>query len=196
MCPGTISRDAIMTISEDELKLLLQALAFSAHKHKDQRRKDVDASPYINHPISLASILCNEGHVTDIHVICGALLHDTVEDTDTTARELEEKFGPEIRDIVMDVTDDKTLDKGDRKRLQIEHAAHISDQAKLVKLADKISNLRDVAENPPPAWSLERCQGYFDWAKEVIDQLRGTHESLEAIFDKAYANRPNGSQQV
>jgi len=179
-----------MTISEDELKLLLQALAFSAHKHKDQRRKDVDSSPYINHPISLASILCNEGHVTDIDVICGALLHDTVEDTDTTAVELEEKFGPVIRDIVMDVTDDKTLDKADRKRLQIEHAAHISDQAKLVKLADKISNLRDVAENPPPAWSLERCQEYFDWAKKVIDQLRGTPESLEAIFDSAYANRP------
>jgi len=151
-----------MTISEDELKLLLQALAFSAHKHKDQRRKDVDSSPYINHPISLASILCNEGHVTDIDVICGALLHDTVEDTDTTAAELEDRFGPIIRDIVMDVTDDKTLDKPDRKRLQIEHAAHISEQAKLVKLADKISNLRDVAENPPPAWSLERRQGYFD----------------------------------
>ena len=108
-----------MTISEDELKLLLQALAFSAHKHKDQRRKDVDSSPYINHPISLASILCNEGHVTDIDVICGALLHDTVEDTDTTAAELEDRFGPIIRDIVMDVTDDKTLDKPDRKRLQI-----------------------------------------------------------------------------
>ena len=179
-----------MTISEDELKLLLQALAFSAHKHKDQRRKDVDSSPYINHPISLASILCNEGHVTDIDVICGALLHDTVEDTDTTAAELEDRFGPIIRDIVMDVTDDKTLDKPDRKRLQIEHAAHISEQAKLVKLADKISNLRDVVENPPPAWSLERRQGYFDWAKKVIDQLRGTHESLEAIFDSAYANRP------
>ena len=179
-----------MTISEDELKLLLQALAFSAHKHKDQRRKDVDSSPYINHPISLATILCNEGHVTDIDVICGALLHDTVEDTDTTAVELEGKFGPVIRDIVMDVTDDKTLDKADRKRLQIEHAAHISDQAKLVKLADKISNLRDVAENPPPDWSLERRQEYFDWAKKVIDQLRGTHQSLEAIFDAVYANRP------
>jgi guanosine-3',5'-bis(diphosphate) 3'-pyrophosphohydrolase len=113
-----------------------------------------------------------------------------VEDTDTTAAELEEKFGPEIRAIVMDVTDDKTLDKADRKRLQVEHAAHISDQAKLVKLADKISNLRDVAENPPPAWSPGRRQGYFDWAKEVIDQLRGTHESLEVIFDSAYANRP------
>ena len=179
-----------MSISESDLKLLLKALAFAAHKHKDQRRKDVDSSPYINHPISLASILCTEGHVTDIDVICAALLHDTVEDTDTTAAELEEEFGPAIRDIVMDVTDDKRLEKAERKRLQIEHAAHISDQAKLVKLADKISNLRDVVENPPPAWSLERSQVYFDWAKEVIDQLRSTHEPLEAIFDRAYANRP------
>ena len=183
-----------MTFSEDELKLLLDALAFSARKHKDQRRRDVDASPYINHPISLATILCNEGHVTDINVICGALLHDTVEDTDTTAAELEERFGPLISGIVMEVTDDKTLGKAERKRLQVEHAAHISRQAKLVKLADKISNLRDVADSPPPDWNLERRRGYFDWAQQVVERLRGTHETLEAIFDNAYAKRPNGDR--
>lgn len=179
-----------MSISESDLKLLLKALAFAAHKHKDRRRKDVDSSPYINHPITLANVLCNEGHVTDTDVICAALLHDTVEDTKTTAEELEREFGTAISGIVMEVTDDKTLDKAVRKQRQVEHAGHISDQAKLVKLADKISNLRDVVANPPPAWSLERRQGYFDWAKEVIDQLRGTHEPLEAIFDRAYANRP------
>ncbi|NNG14709.1 MAG: HD domain-containing protein, partial [Gammaproteobacteria bacterium] len=92
-----------MTISEGELKLLLKTLSFAAHKHKDQRRKDVDASPYINHPISLANILCNEGHIKDMEVICGALLHDTVEDTDTTPEELEAEFGKAIRDIVMEV---------------------------------------------------------------------------------------------
>ena len=177
-----------MTISEDDLKQLLKALAFAAHKH--QRRKDTDSSPYINHPITLANILCNEGHITDTDVICAALLHDTVEDTDTTAEELEREFGATISRIVMDVTDDKTLDKAVRKQRQIEHAAHISEPAKLVKLADKISNLRDVAGCPPADWSAARRQQYFDWAKAVIDELRGVHEPLEAIFDEAFAGRP------
>ena len=100
-------------MTEDQLKLLLKALSFAAYKHKNQRRKDVDASPYINHPIALADILCNEGHVTDIKTICGALLHDTVEDTATTPDELEAEFGKAIRDIVMEVTDDKSLPKAE-----------------------------------------------------------------------------------
>jgi GTP diphosphokinase / guanosine-3',5'-bis(diphosphate) 3'-diphosphatase len=173
-----------------ELNLIMKALSFAAHKHRDQRRKDVDASPYINHPISLANILTNEGGIHDVEVICAALLHDTIEDTATTAEELELVFGPAITTIVMEVTDDTTLQRADRKRLQIEHAAHASDKAKLVKLADKISNLRDVAINPPETWSLERRQEYFDWAKQVIDQLRGVHKQLEALFDAAYDLRP------
>jgi guanosine-3',5'-bis(diphosphate) 3'-pyrophosphohydrolase len=179
-----------MPIQEDDLKILLKALAFAAHKHKDQRRRDVDASPYINHPISLADILCNEAHITDIETICSALLHDTIEDTETTAEELEHTFGKAIRDIVMDVTDDKNLSKASRKQAQIDHAAHISDKAKLVKLADKISNLRDVLNNAPADWDLERRQEYFDWARRVIDQLRGTHPELEALFDEIYTKRP------
>jgi guanosine-3',5'-bis(diphosphate) 3'-pyrophosphohydrolase len=178
-------------MTEQELKLLLKALSFATHKHKDQRRKDADASPYINHPISLANILCNEGHVTDIEVICAALLHDTIEDTQTTPEELDGEFGESIRAIVMEMTDDQNISRSERKRLQIEHAAHISDKAKLVKLADKISNLRDVAHTPPPDWSLERRQQYFDWAKAVIDQLRGVHPVLEAVFGAAYAKRPS-----
>lgn len=180
----------IMPINEADLKILLKALAFAAHKHKDQRRRDVDASPYINHPISLADILCNEAHITDIETICGALLHDTVEDTETTAEELEEVFGKPICDIVMDVTDDETLSKAARKQAQIDHAGHISDKAKLVKLADKISNLRDVLNNAPADWSLERRQEYFDWAHKVIDQVRGAHPGLEALFDEIYTKRP------
>ena len=179
-----------MTISEGDLKLLLKALGFAAHKHKSQRRRDVEASPYINHPITLANILCNEAHVTDSEVICAALLHDTVEDTDTTAAELEREFGAAIRDIVMDGTDDKSLRKAERKQLQIEHAAHISDKAKLVKLADKISNLRDMDSCPPEGWDVQRRREYFDWAKAVIDRLRGVHEQLESIFDAAYSRRP------
>lgn len=179
-----------MINDETGLKNLLNALAFAADKHKDQRRKDVNASPYINHPISLANILCNEGHITDIETICGALLHDTVEDTDTSPDELKSEFGNTICKIVMEVTDDKSLPKAERKLQQIKHAAHVSDQAKLVKLADKISNLRDVANNPPPDWNLQRRQEYFDWAKQVIDQVRGVNPDLEAVFDKTYKSRP------
>jgi len=107
-----------------------------------------------------------------------------------TIHKLEKEFGKKICSIVMDVTDDKTQGKQVRKQAQIDHAAHASDEAKLVKLADKISNLRDVAVNSPQHWSLERRQEYFDWAKQVIDQVRGVHPLLESIFDDTYSNRP------
>lgn len=181
-----------MTEISDPLALarVLDALAFAAEKHRDQRRKDAHAAPYINHPIALAQVLCREGKVCDADVICGALLHDTLEDTDTTAEELEARFGEHVRAIVEQVSDDKSLPKQERKRLQIVHAAGISDAAKLVKLADKICNLRDVADNPPSGWGLARRQDYFDWAKEVVDRLRGVHPWLEAAFDAAYERRP------
>jgi guanosine-3',5'-bis(diphosphate) 3'-pyrophosphohydrolase len=174
---------------KSELALLLKALAFAAHKHRDQRRKDPAASPYINHPIALADVLVNEGGVTDVEVLSAALLHDTVEDTATTLEELEENFGPRIARIVAEVTDDQQLSKAERKRLQVEHAAQLSPEAKLVKLADKICNLRDVAERAPASWDLARRREYFDWAKRVVDGLRGTHPALEAAFDAAYAMR-------
>jgi GTP diphosphokinase / guanosine-3',5'-bis(diphosphate) 3'-diphosphatase len=174
---------------KSELALLLKALSFAAHKHRDQRRKDAEASPYINHPIALADVLVNEGGVTDAEVLAAALLHDTVEDTATTPEELERTFGPRVARIVAEVTDDKALPKAERKRLQVEHAASISPEAKLVKLADKICNLRDVAVHPPAQWSLERRREYFEWAKNVVDRLRGIHPRLEAAFDAAYEKR-------
>jgi len=168
---------------------LIEAVAFAAHKHRDQRRKDVSASPYINHPIALANVLANEGGVTDLVALCAAVLHDTVEDTDTTESELIERFGPEIASAVMEVTDDKSLDKAERKALQIEHARHMSHAAKLVKLADKISNLRDILASPPADWPVERKQAYFDWAANVVAGLRGANPKLEAVFDSVYAQR-------
>ena len=174
---------------KSELALLLKALAFAAHKHRDQRRKDPAASPYINHPIALADVLVSEGGVTDVEVLAAALLHDTVEDTATTPEELEELFGARIARIVAEVTDDKTLPKAERKRLQVVHATQLSSEAKLVKLADKICNLRDVAERAPPRWDLARRREYFDWARNVIDGLRGVHPELEAAFDAAYGMR-------
>lgn len=173
-----------------DLHLIVRALVFAARRHRDQRRKDVPASPYINHPIALVDVLCNEGGVEDTEVLCGALLHDTIEDTETTFAELASEFGEVICGIVEQVTDDKRLPKAERKRLQIEHAPFISDKAKLVKLADKIANIRDVADHPPEGWSLERRQQYFDWAKAVVDGLRGIHPGLEAVFDAAYTARP------
>src|SRR5690606_2906343 len=132
-------------------------------------------SAYINHPIALANILVNQGHITDIETICGALLHDTVEDTETTAEELSQEFGNAIRDIVLEVTDNKSLPKAERKQKQINHAALLSPKAKLVRLADKIANLTDIVNTPPSDWTLDRKQEYFDWAKKVVDQLRGVH---------------------
>jgi guanosine-3',5'-bis(diphosphate) 3'-pyrophosphohydrolase len=169
---------------------LIQAIAFAANKHRNQRRKDADASPYINHPIALADVLANEGGVTDETVLIAAILHDTIEDTETTAEELTAIFGETITAIVLEVTDDKALPKAERKRLQIEHAPTISAAAKLVKLADKICNLRDIVASPPEKWSLERRQAYFDWAKAVVNGLRGIHPELEQIFDEAFHRRP------
>ncbi len=168
-----------------QTRKVFQALAFAAHKHRDQRRKDAGASPYINHPIALADILVNEGGVTDHVVLCAAILHDTIEDTETTYEELVVAFGREIADVVAEVTDDKSLDKAERKLLQIEHAAHASPRAKLVKLADKTCNLRDIATTPPADWSDERRREYFDWAGKVVAGVRGANAALDAAFDRA-----------
>ena len=168
----------------------IDALAFAADKHRHQRRKDVHASPYINHPLELVRVLSLEGGVDDRLPLLAALLHDTVEDTETTEAELATRYGPELAAVVMEVTDDKTLAKEQRKRAQVEHAPHLTRPAALVKLADKICNLRDMADKPPAQWNLERRREYFDWARRVIDGLRGAHPGLEAVFDAAYAARP------
>jgi GTP diphosphokinase / guanosine-3',5'-bis(diphosphate) 3'-diphosphatase len=177
-------------LHQDPISIVLAAAAFAARKHRDQRRKDADASPYINHPIALADTLANEAALHDPITLAAALLHDTVEDTDTSILELTAAFGQHIARIVGEVTDDQSLSKAERKRLQIEHAATLSPQAKLVKLADKICNLRDMNGAPPANWPLERRQEYFDWAKSVVDEMRGCNAALEALFDAEFARRP------
>lgn len=176
----------------EDLASIVRALSFAADKHRDQRRKDDRATPYINHPIALLRVLCDEAGVTDPKVLCAALLHDTLEDTDTSAEELEAHFGAAVCAIVVEVSDDKGLPKAERKRRQIEHAASVSREAKLVKLADKICNLRDVHRSPPVTWDLQRRRDYFDWASAVVEGMRGTHPSLEALFDQAFSRRPSG----
>ena len=168
----------------------IRAVAFAAEKHRDQRRKDADASPYINHPIALANVLANEGDIANEDVLIAALLHDTIEDTQTSEEELKKEFGGKIASIVIEVTDDKSLPKAERKLQQIEHASHSSIEAKLVKLADKICNLRDMLCSPPKDWHLERRQEYFAWAMAVVAGLRGTNSKLEKIFDDLMAQAP------
>jgi len=172
--------------NNDPQALLLEAVAFAAEKHRHQRRKDAEASPYINHPIALASLLKREG-VGDLAVLCAALLHDTIEDTNTTADELRVLFGEVITSVVLEVTDDKNLERAERKRLQVQHAHALSDRAKLVKLADKVCNVYDMVAAPPASWTLDRKREFLQWAKEVVDGLRGAHPDLEAIFDDVHA---------
>ncbi|XP_046544287.1 guanosine-3',5'-bis(diphosphate) 3'-pyrophosphohydrolase MESH1-like isoform X2 [Haliotis rubra] len=168
---------------------IIRCANFSAIKHKDQRRKDPEMTPYINHPIGVAYILTEEAGITDLSVIQTALLHDTVEDTSTTFDEIEAEFGKEVRDLVVELSDDKTLMKEDRKRLQIEHAPHASPKAKLVKLADKLYNLRDLQRTVPRGWSQQRMQGYFIWAAQVVAGLRGTNKIMEEALDKIFKER-------
>jgi len=172
---------------KDDLDLFLKALNFSARKHRHQRRKDTAASPFINHPIEVANILWTIGEVYDITTIIAAILHDTIEDTDTTREEIRLNFGDEVLGLVLEVSDDKNLPKQEKKQNQIVHSPHLSQRAKQIKLADKISNVHDIAFAPPDHWPLQRRIDYLYWAQDVIHGLRGTNEKLEKCFDIALA---------
>lgn len=163
---------------------LLRAVSFAADRHRNQRRKGVEASPYINHPIQVAEIIARIGNVDDLTILVAAILHDTVEDTETTFDEIENAFGSEVRDLVVEVTDDKSIPKAERKKRQVEHTARISDRAKLIKIADKACNVHDVAHFPPVDWSAQRQAEYLEWASQVVDGCRGTNRHLERYFDE------------
>jgi len=171
-----------MPVGFDNISLIFKALSFSADKHQHQRRKNEDATPYINHLITVGHILTDIGDVHDIPTLIAGILHDTLEDTDTAPVELEREFGAQVRSIVEEVTDDKSLPKQVRKQLQIEHASGASFEARCVKLADKIANLQDLADSPPATWSLQRKIEYVDWSEAVVHELRGTNAKLEAHF--------------
>ena len=166
---------------------LLECLSFAAAKHRGQLRKGAAASPYINHPIAGAMVLATAGQVEDEALLLAAVLHDTVEDTNTTFEELEERFGGEVTGLVRELTDNKKDPKEVRKQDQIDHASTASARAKQLKIADKICNVEDVVASPPPDWSLERRREYLDWAERVVAGCRGVNEGLEARFDAALA---------
>lgn len=180
-----------------QLPRLIAALHYAAHQHRDQRRKDEEETPYINHPIALLHILNVEAGVADPDVLIAAVLHDVIEDcsgphqmyVEERRREIREQFGESVLVLVEAVSDDKSLSKEQRKQHQVDHAAHLPPGAKLIKLADKTANLRDIASIPPANWSPERIDAYFDWAGRVVAALRGTHAGLEELFDEALAAR-------
>lgn len=168
------------------LILLTRAVHFAARKHKDQRRKGEDAAPYFNHLSEVAELLAQNTNGSDPNLIVAGYLHDTIEDVGVTYLELMKHFGEDVATLVMEVTDDKSLPKAVRKQLQIEHAPYRSKRAQMIKIADKISNLRTIMNSPPADWDLARKQEYFEWAKKVVDGCKGANEGLEKIFLETY----------
>jgi GTP diphosphokinase / guanosine-3',5'-bis(diphosphate) 3'-diphosphatase len=166
---------------------VLRALVFAADRHRTQKRKDSEKSPYINHPLAVVEILWRVGQVRDGVTLTAAALHDTVEDTGTKPEEIAEFFGAEVATAVLEVTDDKSLPKEKRKRLQVENAPHKSSRAKTIKLGDKISNVHDMIACPPSDWPEKRRREYVVWAREVVAGMRGTNPALENEFDRVAA---------
>lgn len=175
-------RQQLLGHPNDALAGLIKAVDFAARKHINGRRKG-DQSPYINHPLGVANLISEVGGISSLIVLQAAVLHDTLEDTDTSLAEIETFFGTDVASIVAEVTDDKGLNKVARKRYQVMRAAEASYEARLVKLADKLYNLRDLARIPPPNWSIARIQGYCVWSKAVVAQMHGTNARLEAELE-------------
>jgi (p)ppGpp synthase/HD superfamily hydrolase len=152
-------------MTENLMVTLSRAYHFAAGRHVDQRRKGEAAEPYMNHLTEVAELVAQATRATDPEIIIAAVLHDTVEDTETTLDDLRGRFGERVAGLVAEVTDDKSLPKQARKDLQVEHAAHASRGAQIIKLADKTSNLRSLAASRPKGWSRERIDEYVDWAR-------------------------------
>lgn len=165
--------------------VILKAAHYAADKHAGQRRKGAAAEPYINHLLEVAELVSGV-QPADTNLIIAALLHDTVEDAGVTREEVVQRFGSDVADLVLEVTDDKSLPKAERKRLQIVHAPELPVRAGVIKLADKISNLRAILASPPADWSVDRKREYFHWAKAVVDGLVAPNSLLKAEFDRSY----------
>jgi len=165
-----------------DLDRLLLAVEFAAEKHQGQIRKDADATPYIIHPIGVARLLWEIGEIRSVNVLTAALLHDTLEDTDATQEEIEALFGSRVLYTVEEVTNDPLLDSLENKRRQVDHASSMSLDGQLVKLADRLYNVRDL-ESPPPSWSQEKIDHYHEWGQKLLEALRGTNQRLEDALE-------------
>lgn len=166
---------------------VLKAADAAARWHVHQRRKGPAAEPYINHLLEVAKLVAEATDGKNSDLVIAALLHDAVEDCEVPMEMIQENFGKDVAELVREVTDDKQLDKAERKRLQIKNASHKSLNAKILKLADKTSNLRALANSPAADWSVKRRLEYLKWAREVAEGLRGANEWLEKKFDEAAA---------
>ncbi len=176
----------MLTTKTEVLEQVFKALDFAADKHKKQKRKGKNEIPFINHPIMVAQVLVEHGAVHDPVTLIGAILHDTIEDTATSREEIVERFGKEVLDLVLEVSDDKSLCKADRKEQQVLTASSKSDRAKNLKIADKVCNVLDMVRYPPD-WSLSRKLEYVEWSEAVVDGLRGVNAALEQHFDETVA---------
>jgi len=166
---------------------ILEAALFAAEKHAHQKRKGDAGEPYVNHLLEVAELISGSSDVLDANLVIAGLLHDTVEDVGVTFADLEKKFGPDVSALVAEVTDDKSLPKAERKALQIQNAPKKSPRAQVIKLADKISNLRALLESPPSDWTAERRRQYFEWAKQVVGALSAPNGVLKAEFERTCA---------
>ncbi|MFN9434744.1 MAG: HD domain-containing protein, partial [Planctomycetota bacterium] len=189
-----VARDILSTTLENVacpessfMNRILHATKFAAEKHAQQRRKNADATPYINHPIEVAEHLARIGGVSDEDVLIAALLHDTIEDTQTNYQEIADLFGIRVASIVLECTDDKSLEKAERKRLQIVIAPKKCPEAKCVKIADKTCNLSSIISDPPNDWSVQRQREYFGWAERVVAGLLGVNDPLDAYVKEVLA---------
>jgi guanosine-3',5'-bis(diphosphate) 3'-pyrophosphohydrolase len=166
---------------------VLKAADAAARWHVHQKRKGAAQEPYVNHLLEVASLVADATDGKDPELVVAALLHDAIEDQEVPRDMIAEAFGEDVAALVEEVTDDKSLEKQERKRLQVENAPKKSDRAKILKLADKTSNLRAICASPSPDWSVKRRLDYVAWARAVASGLRGANAQLEAEFDKAAA---------
>ncbi|MGD0341556.1 MAG: HD domain-containing protein [Bacteroidales bacterium] len=176
----------------DDVALVLKALEFAAGRHRKQHRKGADKTPYINHPIQVANLLANEAGEKEPVLIAAAILHDVIEDTVDTPEgkqklinQISKIFGKEVLALTLEVTDDKSLEKHERKDLQVFNAPSLSVRAKKLRIADKIMNLRDITDNPPEGWPLQRIIEYLKWSERVVTGVRGINSRLDSLFDKS-----------
>lgn len=167
---------------------LTRATRFAAERHAAQRRKDPAATPYVNHLIEVTAMLAEVVGDSDPNLLVAAMLHDSVEDVQVTREEIAAEFGEDVAELVMLVTDDKTLPKAERKRLQVANAPHKPRRAQWLKMADKISNIRAVRDNPPTSWSVERCREYVVWARQVVGGFTEPHPVLLDRFAEIEAD--------
>jgi guanosine-3',5'-bis(diphosphate) 3'-pyrophosphohydrolase len=175
---------AASELLRDHVALVTRAADFAARRHSGQVRKGTAREPYLNHLAEVAALLAETADEPDAWLVAAGWLHDTVEDTATEREELVELFGETIAAIVAEVTDDKSLPRAERKRLQIETATQKSPRARALKIADKISNIRSLIVSPPDDWERDRLIDYVDWAEKVVAGCRCVNPRLDQLFDQ------------